>query len=259
MVVWRPFWSSPCWLLTHVSTAGENVRPHQRRRRHGGDGRGAATNEGARYEWGLYLPSAVSFLQPQTLNQRLWRLPSQVDSNKDRLVSLQEFLVATNKKEFLEPDSWEVSGDRKKTQNIGFLLPKTCILDRPWSRTRPTLRRRWGSLRSTWPSRSKTSTWKQWTCRNRGRSWRDSRHSWMRRKLSCNRYQEQVFGSKLQNVSLFLYFHNGIIVLTRRMTSLSCLVLDRSSVWQQHSSWATKSQRVELMVSNHCWIQSHFV
>lgn len=35
-----------------------------------------------------------------------------MDSNKDRLVSLQEFLVATNKKEFLEPDSWEVSRDR---------------------------------------------------------------------------------------------------------------------------------------------------
>ena len=33
---------------------------------------------------------------------------SQVDSNKDRLVSLDEFLVATKKKEFLEPDSWEV-------------------------------------------------------------------------------------------------------------------------------------------------------
>ncbi|KAG7271136.1 hypothetical protein CRUP_017759 [Coryphaenoides rupestris] len=32
---------------------------------------------------------------------------SQVDSNKDRLVSLDEFLVATKKKEFLEPDSWE--------------------------------------------------------------------------------------------------------------------------------------------------------
>lgn len=34
--------------------------------------------------------------------------PSQVDNNKDRLVSLEEFLVATRKKEFLEPDSWEV-------------------------------------------------------------------------------------------------------------------------------------------------------
>lgn len=30
-----------------------------------------------------------------------------MDSNKDRLVSLDEFLVATKKKEFLEPDSWE--------------------------------------------------------------------------------------------------------------------------------------------------------
>lgn len=41
----------------------------------------------------------------------LLNLRSQVDTNKDRLVSLQEFLVATNKKEFLEPDSWEVSWD----------------------------------------------------------------------------------------------------------------------------------------------------
>uniref|UniRef100_A0A7N8XX03 Nucleobindin 2a n=1 Tax=Mastacembelus armatus TaxID=205130 RepID=A0A7N8XX03_9TELE len=32
---------------------------------------------------------------------------NEVDSNKDRLVSLDEFLVATKKKEFLESDSWE--------------------------------------------------------------------------------------------------------------------------------------------------------
>ncbi|TWW68000.1 nucleobindin-2a [Takifugu flavidus] len=32
---------------------------------------------------------------------------NEVDTNKDRLVSLEEFLVATRKKEFLEPDSWE--------------------------------------------------------------------------------------------------------------------------------------------------------
>uniref|UniRef100_A0A1A8G6V7 Nucleobindin 2a n=1 Tax=Nothobranchius korthausae TaxID=1143690 RepID=A0A1A8G6V7_9TELE len=32
---------------------------------------------------------------------------NEVDSNKDRLVSMDEFLVATKKKEFLEPDSWE--------------------------------------------------------------------------------------------------------------------------------------------------------
>jgi len=38
--------------------------------------------------------------------------PLQVDTNKDRLVSLDEFLVATKKKEFLEPDSWEVSVTR---------------------------------------------------------------------------------------------------------------------------------------------------
>ncbi|CAB1339280.1 unnamed protein product [Coregonus sp. 'balchen'] len=32
---------------------------------------------------------------------------NEVDTNKDRLVSLEEFLIATKKKEFLEPDSWE--------------------------------------------------------------------------------------------------------------------------------------------------------
>ncbi|KAB5558776.1 hypothetical protein PHYPO_G00021120 [Pangasianodon hypophthalmus] len=32
---------------------------------------------------------------------------NEVDINKDRLVSLDEFLIATKKKEFLEPDSWE--------------------------------------------------------------------------------------------------------------------------------------------------------
>ncbi|KAM6973354.1 nucleobindin-2b [Aplochiton taeniatus] len=32
---------------------------------------------------------------------------NEVDTNKDRLISLKEFLIATNKKEFLEPDSWE--------------------------------------------------------------------------------------------------------------------------------------------------------
>ncbi|XP_061743687.1 nucleobindin-2a [Nerophis ophidion] len=32
---------------------------------------------------------------------------NEVDANQDRLVSLEEFLTATNKKEFLEPDSWE--------------------------------------------------------------------------------------------------------------------------------------------------------
>lgn len=43
------------------------------------------------------------------ISQSVARLSnSQVDTNKDRLVSLEEFLVATRKKEFLEPDSWEV-------------------------------------------------------------------------------------------------------------------------------------------------------
>lgn len=54
---------------------------------------------------------------PPGVGKRCWRVmsqgssllsSSQVDTNKDRLVSLDEFLVATRKKEFLEPDSWEV-------------------------------------------------------------------------------------------------------------------------------------------------------
>lgn len=32
---------------------------------------------------------------------------NEIDNNKDRLVTLEEFLRATEKKEFLEPDSWE--------------------------------------------------------------------------------------------------------------------------------------------------------
>lgn len=32
---------------------------------------------------------------------------NEVDTNRDRLVSLEEFMIATNKKEFLEPDGWE--------------------------------------------------------------------------------------------------------------------------------------------------------
>ncbi|MBN3287688.1 NUCB2 protein, partial [Polyodon spathula] len=32
---------------------------------------------------------------------------NEVDVNKDRLISLEEFLVSTGKREFLEPDSWE--------------------------------------------------------------------------------------------------------------------------------------------------------
>lgn len=52
-----------------------------------------------------------------------------MDSNKDRLVSLQEFLVATNKKEFLEPDSWEVSRDRLVASRAKpFVLLQLCLI-----------------------------------------------------------------------------------------------------------------------------------
>lgn len=41
---------------------------------------------------------------------------NQIDSNKDRLVTLEEFLRATEKKEFLEPDSWEVRGELQRAR-----------------------------------------------------------------------------------------------------------------------------------------------
>lgn len=36
----------------------------------------------------------------------------QVDTNKDRLVSMGEFMAATKKEEFLEKDEWEVRAFR---------------------------------------------------------------------------------------------------------------------------------------------------
>ncbi|MEJ1273928.1 nucleobindin 2 [Cricetulus griseus] len=38
---------------------------------------------------------------------------NEIDNNKDRLVTLEEFLRATEKKEFLEPDSWETLGQQQ--------------------------------------------------------------------------------------------------------------------------------------------------
>lgn len=38
---------------------------------------------------------------------------NEIDSNKDRLVTLEEFLRATEKKEFLEPDNWETLGQQQ--------------------------------------------------------------------------------------------------------------------------------------------------
>lgn len=43
---------------------------------------------------------------------------NQIDSNKDRLVTLEEFLRATEKKEFLEPDNWEVTGPALEGQVV---------------------------------------------------------------------------------------------------------------------------------------------
>ncbi|KAK7833356.1 hypothetical protein U0070_017355, partial [Myodes glareolus] len=45
---------------------------------------------------------------------------NEIDSNKDRLVTLEEFLRATEKKEFLEPDNWELFTEEelKEYENI---------------------------------------------------------------------------------------------------------------------------------------------
>ena len=102
------------------SPAGEDLRPDQRGGRHGGDGGGAAPDEGTCHERGT-LPSPHRAMEHSSTKcfhtgPTCYTFITQVDSNKDRLVSLEEFLVATKKKEFLEPDSWEVRPRRLSAQ-----------------------------------------------------------------------------------------------------------------------------------------------
>lgn len=55
--------------------------------------------------------SQLRFCSCSLLCWCLMQLPSlcrQVDTNKDRLVSLEEFLRSTEKKEFNNPKEWEV-------------------------------------------------------------------------------------------------------------------------------------------------------
>ncbi|XP_021119520.1 nucleobindin-2 isoform X3 [Heterocephalus glaber] len=52
----------------------------------------------------LHDVNSDGFLDEQELEALFTK---EVDTNKDRLVTLEEFLKATEKKEFLEPDSWE--------------------------------------------------------------------------------------------------------------------------------------------------------
>lgn len=120
--------------------------------------------------------------------------PSQVDTNKDRLVSLEEFLVATRKKEFLEPDSWEVMWHRnvdhaEEKQNFFCWnrSPHLLCFFRRWSRIQFIQTRRWESSRSTSLSRSRTWTWGLPTSRNRETIWSDNRPSSTPRRLSYNR------------------------------------------------------------------------
>ncbi|XP_064193026.1 nucleobindin-2-like [Anguilla rostrata] len=58
----------------------------------------------------IYDPSNVEDDMVEMEEERLRmreHVMNEVDTNKDRLVSREEFMVATRKKEFLEPDSWE--------------------------------------------------------------------------------------------------------------------------------------------------------
>lgn len=89
---------------------GEGLRPQERGGRHDGDGGGAAEDEGARHEECQSLSLSLPLRLPLFLFSHLvspWR---QVDSNKDRLVSLDEFLRSTQKKDFSNPKEWEVRG-----------------------------------------------------------------------------------------------------------------------------------------------------
>lgn len=95
------------WALISGIIVGENLRPQQRRGRHDRDGGRETTYAGACYERGLRT-FTFTFCRVLACDVTQLLSPSQVDTNKDRLVSLEEFLVATRKKDFLEPDSWEV-------------------------------------------------------------------------------------------------------------------------------------------------------
>ncbi len=108
----------PCGSLTSVHLpppAGKGLRPKEWGRWYDGDGGRAAKDEGARHEqclskfstfskWvSLHILLCVAFYWCG-LTSLCWK----VDTNKDRLVSLDEFLKSTEKKEFNNPKEWEV-------------------------------------------------------------------------------------------------------------------------------------------------------
>lgn len=58
-------------------------------------------------------------------NMRWLLFVTQVDTDKDRLVSLSEFIAATQKEEFLEKDEWEVSETFNRI--IGWIRTQMCL------------------------------------------------------------------------------------------------------------------------------------
>lgn len=183
-----------------VCSAREDLWPHAWRRRHGGNGGGETSNERTCDEWGssfnyyyntwLFFTGESDVIYSKLISFVLFCI--QVDTNKDRLVSLDEFMVATNKKEFAQQDRWEVLFLcfmlTSKENWIKTALPKTvCLFLRLWSKIQSTLKKSWESLKSIWFEKSKTSTRKQMICWNSVRSWRDSSKSLMHKKHSYNR------------------------------------------------------------------------
>lgn len=100
----------------------------------------------------------------------------QVDTNRDRLVSLNEFIAATKKDKFLEKDEWEV-GLPPQDGDVISVVMISCrsnislfLMLRLWSRTPSTRRRSCNSLNSSSLLSTATSTGSQRNCTGRGRS-----------------------------------------------------------------------------------------
>lgn len=87
--------------------AGEGVQRWKRRGRHVWDGGRETEDERARDEWGevVWCSSQMTAVKHRGW---LWSVYAQVDTNQDRLVSLEEFMAATKKDDFSQKDEWEV-------------------------------------------------------------------------------------------------------------------------------------------------------
>lgn len=115
--------------------AGEGLRPKEWGRWHDGDGGRTAEDEGACHEecesWSFTFISPLKFpLHAASQSPLLpplcfdWSaahvfLCQKVDANKDRLVTLEEFLKSTEKKEFNNAKEWEVKSTRGGLEGWG--------------------------------------------------------------------------------------------------------------------------------------------